>query len=178
VDLSDMHRLEQLSKEARIELTGDGRVLLNDEDVSEAIRDDQVSRAASKVSAVRSVRHALVDAQRAMAEQTSVVMEGRDIGSVVFPNATVKIFLDADPGERARRRTLELKETGISVNNKSVTAELQQRDERDRTRQESPLIQAPDAELVDTTGLSLEQVEENVLRIVRARTSNGKEAVR
>jgi CMP/dCMP kinase len=178
VDLSDMHRLEQLSKEARIELTGDGRVLLNGEDVSEAIRDEQVSHAASQVSAVRSVRRALVDAQRAMADQTSVVMEGRDVGSVVFPNATVKIFLDADPKERARRRTVELKESGQSADKESVTAELRQRDERDRTRQESPLVQAPDAELVDTTGLSLEQVEENVLRIVRARTSNGKEAVR
>jgi cytidylate kinase len=178
VDLSDMHRLEQLAKEARIELTSDGHVLLNGEDVTEAIRDEQVSHAASQVSAVRAVRRALVEVQRAMAEQTSIVMEGRDIGSVVFPQATVKIFLDADPKERARRRTLELKETGQTADKDSVTAELQQRDERDRTRQESPLVQAPDAQLVDTTGLSLDQVEENILKIVRARTSNGKEAVR
>lgn len=178
LDLGDMYRMEQLAKEAKIELTGHGHVLLNGEDVTEAIREQQVSSAASKISAIAAVRRALVGMQRAMAEETSVVMEGRDIGSVVFPQATVKIFLDADPGERARRRVSELKETGQAADISNVAAELQRRDERDRERQESPLIQAPDAELVDTTGLSLEQVEENVLRIVRARTSNGKEVVR
>jgi cytidylate kinase len=180
VALHDMHRLGQLANEARIELTGAGAVLLNGEDVTEAIRDEEVSRAASKVSAIAAVRRAMVSLQRAMAEQTSIVMEGRDIGTVVFPQATVKIFLDADPGERARRRTseLELKETAQPVDIESVTTELRQRDARDRERQESPLVQAPDAELLDTTGMTLEQVEENVLRMVRTRTSNGKEAVR
>lgn len=176
VGLGDMHRLEQLAKEAKIELTGGGQVLLNGEDITEAIREQEVSNAASKVSAIAAVRQALVGLQRAMAEETSVVMEGRDIGSVVFPDATVKIFLDADPGERARRRAFELKETGQTADIENVTTELRQRDARDRERQESPLMQAPDAELVDTTGLSLEQVEDSVLRIVRARTSNGKEA--
>lgn len=178
VGLGDMHRLEQLAKEAKIELTESGRVLLNGEDITEAIREQQVSNAASKVSAVAAVRRALVSVQRAMAEEASVVMEGRDIGSVVFPHATVKIFLDADPGERARRRASELKETGQSTDIQSVTTELDQRDARDRQRQDSPLVQAPDAEFVDTTGLSLDQVEDSVLRIVRARTSNGKEAAR
>jgi len=178
VSLGDMHRLEQLAKEAKIELMDHGQVLLNGEDITEAIREQEVSNAASKVSAVAAVRRALVRMQREMAEKTSVVMEGRDIGSVVFPHATVKIFLDADPGERARRRSFELKETGQTADIGSVTTELHQRDARDRERQESPLVQAPDAELVDTTGLSLEQVEDSVLRIVRARTSNGKEAAR
>jgi cytidylate kinase len=153
-------------------------VLLNGEDVTEAIRDEEVSRAASKVAAVAAVRRAMVCLQRAIAQQTSVVMEGRDIGTVVFPQATVKIFLDADPGERARRRTSELGETAQPADIESVTAELRQRDARDRERQESPLVQAPDAELLDTTGMTLEQVEENILRLVRSRTSNGKEAVR
>lgn len=178
VGLGDMHRLEQLANEAQIELTGNGRVLLNGEDVTEAIRGQEVSEAASKVSAVAAVRRALVRLQRAMAEETSVVMEGRDIGSVVFPHATVKIFLDAAPQERARRRAVELKGKGQSADIGSVSTEIQQRDARDRERQDSPLVQAPDAEFVDTTGLSLDQVEENVLRIVRARTSNGKEALR
>lgn len=103
-------------------------------------------------------------------------MEGRDIGSVVFPQAEVKIFLDAEPGERARRRALELEENGQETDFEAVAGELQIRDERDRQRLEAPLIQAPDAELVDTTGLSLEQVEKEILKIVRARTSNGKAA--
>jgi CMP/dCMP kinase len=177
VDLKDMHRLEQLATEARIELTPkDGHLILNGEDVTEAIRDPQVSLAASKVSAVPGVRRALLAVQRSMAERSSVVMEGRDIGSVVFPNAHVKIFLDADPQERARRRALEFVEQGQSADIETVSGELKERDDRDRRRPESPLIQAPDAQLVDTTGLSLDQVEEAVLRLVRARISNGKEA--
>lgn len=177
VDLHDMHRLEQLAKEAKIELTGnDGRITLNGEDVTEAIRDPRVSEAASKVSAVPGVRRALLALQRSIAEQNSVVMEGRDIGSVVFPHAQVKIFLDADPQERARRRAVELEEQGQGAGVESVSGELKARDERDRKRSESPLVQAPDAELVDTTGLSLEQVEQAVLRVVRARISNGKGA--
>jgi CMP/dCMP kinase len=177
VDLHDMHRLEQLAKEAKIELAANnGRITLNGEDVTEAIRDPRVSEGASKVSAVPGVRRALLTIQRSMAEQNSVVMEGRDIGSVVFPHARVKIFLDADPHERARRRALEREEEGQGVDFEAVSGELKARDERDRRRSESPLVQAPDAELVDTTGLSLEQVEQAVLRVVRARISNGKGA--
>jgi CMP/dCMP kinase len=177
VDLHDMHRLEQLAKEAKIELAANnGRITLNGEDVTEAIRDPRVSEAASKVSAVPGVRRALLAIQRNMAEQNSVVMEGRDIGSVVFPHARVKIFLDADPHERARRRALEREEEGQGADFEAVSGELKARDERDRRRSESPLVQAPDAELVDTTGLSLEQVEQAVLRVVRARISNGKGA--
>jgi cytidylate kinase len=177
VDLKDMHRLEQLAKEAKIELTSnDGHVILNGEDVTVAIRDPQVSVAASKVSAVPGVRRALLALQRSMAERSSVVMEGRDIGSVVFPNAQVKIFLDADPQERARRRALQIVEQGQAADVETVSGELRARDDRDRLRSESPLVQAPDAQLVDTTGLSLDQVEEAVLRLVRARISNGKEA--
>lgn len=177
VSLSDMHRLEQLANAAQITLeAGDGRVFLNGEDITEKIRGAEISDAASQVSAVPGVRRALLGLQRGMARQTSVVMEGRDIGSVVFPQAQVKIFLDAEPAERARRRALELEENGQDTDFEAVAGELQIRDERDRQRVEAPLIQAPDAELVDTTGLSLEQVESEILRIVRARTSNGQAA--
>jgi CMP/dCMP kinase len=175
--LSDMHRLEQLAKEARLELSSGGsRIILNGEDVTEEIRSPEVTEAASRVSAVPAVRRALVGLQREMAEQTSVVMEGRDIGSVVFPHAQVKIFLDADPHERARRRTLELNQAGGRANSKAVEEEMRERDTRDRTRAEAPLMQAPDAQLVETTGLTVEQVEEAVLKVIRARTSNGKTA--
>jgi CMP/dCMP kinase len=175
IDLNDMHRLEQLAKEATIELTANGRVTLNGEDITEAIHDPTVSVAASKVSVVPGVRRAMLRLQRSMAERSSVVMEGRDIGSVVFPNAQVKIFLDADPQERARRRALQIVEQGQAADVETVSGELRARDDRDRLRSESPLVQAPDAQLVDTTGLSLDQVEEAVLRLVRARISNGKE---
>lgn len=174
-ELSDMHRLEQLAKEARLELSSGGsRVVLNGEDVTEEIRSPEVTEAASKVSAVPAVRRALLGLQRKMAEETSVVMEGRDIGTVVFPDAQVKIFLDADPHERARRRTLELKKSGTPGNSDTVAAEMQERDRRDRTRAEAPLVQPADAQLVETTGLNIEQVEEAVLKVIRARTSNGK----
>ena len=173
---SDMHRLEQLANEASIELLpGENqRVLLNGEDVSEAIREPNVSQAASQVSAVPAVRRALLKLQREIARESSVVMDGRDIGSVVFPEAQVKIFLDADPIERAKRRALELH--GHEQHVESIAKEIHHRDQRDRTRTEAPLVQAPDAQLVDSTGLSLDQVEEIVLRLVRARVSNGKAA--
>ncbi len=177
INLTDMHRLEQLAKEAKVELAAKGgRISLNNEDVTEAIRHPSVADASSKVSAVPGVRRALLTIQRQVAEQSSIVMEGRDIGSVVFPNAHVKIFLDADPTERTRRRALELKNEGQGADFQTVSGELKQRDERDRRRPESPLLQAPDAELVDTTGLTLDQVEEAVLRIIRARISNGEGA--
>ena len=174
-ELTDMYRLTQLANEAKIELLPEnGRVLLNGEDVTEAIRAPHVSNAASQISAFPGVRRALLPIQRLIAQQSSVVMEGRDIGSVVFPEAQVKIFLDADPAERIQRRTLERRTDGEGAKPGVVAGELQARDRRDRTRAEAPLVQAPDAELIDTTGLSLEQVEDIVLRLVRARISNGK----
>jgi cytidylate kinase len=169
VDLDDLHKLEQLAREARIEFEGDSKVLLNGEDVTAAIRDPEISKAASKVSIAPGVRRALREEQRRIGSLHSVVMEGRDIGTVVFPDADVKIYLDADPGIRAGRRA---QETGAAVN--EIAREMVERDRRDRTRSEAPLTQAPDAEYIDTTELSPDEVEEAILRVVRARTSNGK----
>jgi cytidylate kinase len=166
VSPDDFHRLEQLAQQARIEFEGD-QVLLNGEDVTAAIREAPVSAAASKVAACGGVRRAMVEEQRRIAASRSSVMEGRDIGTVVFPDAQVKIFLDADPGERARRRAAE---TG--ADQRQVAHEMGERDRRDRTRAEAPLTQAPDAEYLDTSGLSPEQVEEAILKLVRKRTSN------
>ncbi|MGA3187098.1 MAG: (d)CMP kinase [Bryobacteraceae bacterium] len=169
VDLDDLHKLEQLAREARIEFAGDSKVLLNGEDVTAAIRDPEVSKAASKVSIAPGVRRALREEQRRIGSLNPVVMEGRDIGTVVFPDADVKIYLDADPEIRAGRRALE---TGAEVN--EIALEMAERDQRDRTRAEAPLTQAPDAEYIDSTGLSPEEVEEAILKVVRGRTSNGK----
>src|SRR2546430_13834 len=150
VDAADMHRMEQLARAAEIELEpGNSRVLLNGEEVSEAIRTPEVAAAASMAAAIPAVRRALVEKQRAMGASSSVVMEGRDIGSVVFPDADVKIFLDADPEERIRRR---LAETEGSP--EALAEQTRQRDERDRNPAESPPVQAPDAIYIDSTALS------------------------
>lgn len=173
----DMLVMEQLARAADIGLESNPpRVTLNGEDVTEAIRRPEISQGASKVSAIAGVRRALVDKQREMAGRMSVVMEGRDIGTVVFPNADVKIFLDASPAERADRRVKELaRKTPPPPSRESVLAEMNERDHRDRTRAEAPLMQAPDASLVDTTGLGIDEVEEAILKIIRAKTTNGKE---
>ena len=171
----DAARLEQLARESRIELGPDGRVSLNGEDVSEAIRDPEISEGASRVSAIPGVRRALVEKQQQMGRQASVVMEGRDIGTVVFPEAEVKIYLDATPEERARRRMKDLAARGVAADFAQVLEEMRRRDQRDSTRADSPLRQAPDAIYVDSTGMSEDEVEQALLKIVRERTSNGKE---
>ena len=171
IAFSDMHRLEQLAREALIEFTpGSTSILLNGEDVSEAIRTPEVADGASKVAQIPAVRRALVEKQREIGISASCVLEGRDIGSVVFPDASVKIFLDAQPGVRADRRALE-----TDLPRETVSQQIAERDARDRNRTESPLVQAPDAIYVDTTGMPIEEVEEAVLKIIRDRTSNGKE---
>lgn len=169
--LHDMHRLGQLALASDIHFTaGSSQVLLNGQDVTEAIRKPEISAAASKVSAIGGVRRAMVEKQRAMAATASVVMEGRDIGTIVFPAAQVKVFLDAHQTERARRR---VDQSGGDF--EEVDREMRDRDHRDRSRPESPLVQAPDACYLDTTGLTPDDVEQAILKIVRERTSNGKE---
>ncbi len=170
--LEDFAHLEQLALSARISLSS-GQVLLNEEDVTTQIRTPEVSAAASRVAAIGGVRRALVEKQRAYSEEASVVMEGRDIGSVVFPNAQVKIFLDASAGERVKRRQLE---TGDDA--QALTSQMSERDQRDRSRMESPLVQAPDAIYVDSDGKGIDEVEAEILKIIRTRTSNGKEFLR
>lgn len=168
--LTDAHRLEQLAIAALIVL-GPDTVELNGEDVSAAIRTAEVAAAASKVAAIGAVRQALVAKQRAMGDSSNVVMEGRDIGTVVFPDARVKIFLDAHQSERVRRRA----EEQPHVPAKQLAEQIAERDGRDRQRAESPLVQAPDATYLDSTGLSENDVEAAILRIVRSRISNGKD---
>ncbi len=171
VPIHDMHRLEQLALASDIQfIAGSAQVLLNGEDVTDAIRTPAISAASSEVSAIGGVRRAMVEKQRAMAAMASVVMEGRDIGTVVFPSAEVKIFLDADQSERAQRR---VDQSGGDP--EQVEREMRDRDRRDRDRKESPLVQAQDASYIDTTGLTPDEVEQAILKIVRARTSNGKE---
>jgi CMP/dCMP kinase len=172
VSLDDSHRLEQLALAADIALLPLRKVHLNGEDVSDAIREPDVAVAASRVAAIGAVRAALVTKQQRMADSANVVMEGRDIGTVVFPDARVKIFLDADPDERVKRRSGEQPD----VPAQQLAAQIRERDDRDRHRAQSPLIQAPDAVYLDSTGLTAGQVEEEILKLVRSRISNGKGA--
>ena len=174
IDPGDMHRMEQLALAAEIELLP-GRIQLNREDVTEEIRRPDVSTAASKMAVIPGVRRAMVAKQRAIGERTSIVMEGRDIGTVVFPDADVKIFLDAQPRERVRRRLLEVQAKGEEVSEETLSEQMKERDRRDTSRADSPLSQAPDAVYVDSTELTIEEVEEAILKIVRARVTNGKE---
>jgi len=174
VSWDDMHRTEQLAIAAEIELSP-GHIRLNGEDVTEAIRAPEVSNGASKIAVIPGVRRAMVAKQREIGGRTSVVMEGRDIGTVVFPDAEVKVFLDAQPEERVRRRLEEVRAKGGAVSETQLAAEMKERDQRDSTRADAPLTQAPDAVYLDSTPLSIEETEEAVLKIVRARVTNGKD---
>ncbi len=170
IDLADEARLEPLARAAHIEFApGASSTLLDGEDVSEAIRAPEMSQAASRVSTLSGVRRALVEKQRGMGAEQSVVMEGRDIGTVVFPSAEVKIYLDADPAVRAGRRVREMAEKGIALDASQVEREIRERDLRDSTRPDSPLRCAPDAVRVDSTALDPDQVEQVILKIVQER---------
>ncbi len=143
------------------------RVYLNGEDVSELIRTPQIAQFASRVSSVPEVREFLLGIQRDMAEKNSVIMDGRDIGTVILPQADVKIFLTASAEKRAERRCAELKEKGQEVSLGQVLADMARRDSLDAGRSVAPLRQAPDATLLDTSDLTLEQSIDAVLDIIR-----------
>lgn len=143
------------------------RMYLAGEDVSAAIREHQISGAASKVSAIPAVRAFLLDFQRKQAREGSVVMDGRDIGTVVLPGADVKIFLTAAPEARARRRLLELEQRGQKADFETVLRDIKDRDYSDEHRPIAPLKQAEDAALLDTTRLNLEQSLEALLSLVK-----------
>lgn len=148
---------------------GEQRVILNGADVSKEIRINEVSMAASKVSAYKAVRAFLLDTQRNMAKTQSVIMDGRDIGTVVLPDAEIKIFLVADPKERAKRRHKELIERGQNVPFEEVLQDIIQRDYNDENRAEAPLRQAEDAIRLDTSLLDFEQSYNAVLELAKSR---------
>jgi cytidylate kinase len=148
---------------------GEQRVFLNGEDVSQEIRTAPVSRAASQVSAIPAVRAFLLSLQRDIAGENDVVMDGRDIGTVVLPNAPIKIFLTASPEERARRRYEQMRKKGMEADYSQVLQDMKMRDYSDSHREISPLVRADDALLVDTTGNTLEQSVEQLLSLILER---------
>ena len=171
LDLDDEDAVLAVAQAALIEADG-SRVVIDGTDVSAAIRTPDIDRATTRVARLPRVRAELVARQRALAEQGPLVMEGRDIGTVVFPAAAVKIYLDASADERARRRAHDPAHSAAQTQDLARIAEaMQRRDENDRTRQASPLSIAADATVVDTTGIPASRVVDQVLAIVRARVS-------
>ena len=158
-------------KDAKITIeyqNGEQIVLLDGENVNGLLRTEEVSRMASISSTVKAVREKLVELQQELAKTTSVVMDGRDICTVVLPDAQVKVYLTASVEERARRRCNEYREKGIEADQKQIEAEIAERDHRDMTRENSPLRQAEDAVLVDSTNMTIDEVVETIMQLARA----------
>ena len=149
--------LPGLKIEMKYDAQGEQRMYLNGEDVSDAIRMPEISLAASDVSSLPVVRQFLLEMQRGLARTQSVLMDGRDIGTVVLPDADLKVFLTASAEERARRRVLQLQEKGVTEDYEKVLQEIRYRDEQDMNRETAPLRQAEDAVLLDTTELSYDE---------------------
>lgn len=174
VGVDQPERVAEVARRTRIEVSGSPRdyhVRLDGVDVSERIRTPEVSELASRIAAIPEVRRVLVAQQRALRDSGPLVGEGRDLGTVVFPDAEVKVYLDADLDTRARRRLHELQARGLGVTLEAVREDLSRRDARDRGRADSPLEPAPDATRVDTSGLSMDEQLSAVLKVVRSHPS-------
>jgi len=168
----DESEISQLVSSLRLTLIAEGeqiRVFCDGQDVTEAIRTPEISRLASHISKQKAVRKALVRMQRETGKEGGVILEGRDIGTVVFPDAEVKFYLDAESDERARRRYEEMVGKGMKVELKETEEELAQRDHQDTHRIHSPLKKAKDAVCIDTTHRSVEEIVEEMTRIVRSK---------
>ena len=165
VPLDDESAVASIAERASIEVEG-GLVSIDNADVTKAIRTPEIDRAATAVARLPRVRQALVARQRAMGGEGGIVMEGRDIGTVVFPDADVKIFLDASAEERARRRVNDPAHAGGQVSEAAVAAAIDARDRSDTTRAVSPLMRADEAVRIDTTNLSIDEVVQRVMQLV------------
>ncbi len=172
IDCSDTEKVIPVLSQIKIDLKfidGEQRMFLDDEDVSGLIRTEEVSMSASKVSAIPEVRAYLLELQRGFAKTNNVIMDGRDIGTVVLPGADVKIFLTASSESRAMRRFLQLKEKGIDGDYDSILQDIIKRDHNDMTRETAPLKAADDAVTIDTTELDLLQSIESVISVIKER---------
>ena len=169
IPLDDEPAVAALARRADIVVEG-GIVSIDGHDVTRAIRTPEIDKVASAVARLPTVRETLVARQRALGAGGGVVMEGRDIGTVVFPDADVKIYLDASPEERARRRANDVAHTGSQAGQAAVAEAIEARDRSDTTRAVSPLTLAPDAIHIDTTGIPIDQVVAQVMALVEAKT--------
>jgi len=170
VDPEDEAALGRLLQKITISFQGDSqnqRVMLHGQDVTEKIREPEVGWMASRVSMKRPVREAMVNLQRKIGAKGKIVAEGRDTGTVVFPDAPYKFFLIARPEERARRRYMELAVKGVCLKREDVEKEMTRRDEQDSSRELAPLQPAPDARFIDSTELTPEEVVKNILKVMK-----------
>ena len=167
IELQEEEKIKEILDKIDIEMDSYGKVFLNGEEVTNRIRENDVNNFVSPVSVLPIIRNKLLEVQRKIAEGKNVIMEGRDIGTVVFPNADVKIYLDATPEERARRRMLQNEEKGIKASYEEILKGIQDRDKRDSTREIAPLKKAEDAIYIDSTNLSIEQVVEKIIEIIK-----------
>ncbi len=168
-DIDDSNALERCINAASIELRGSGQILCDGLDVSQAIRAEEVGMMASKISANPLVRHRLLQLQRDQRRLPGLVTDGRDMGTVVFPDAQVKIYLTASAAERAKRRFKQLKEKGIDANLREIEKELNIRDRQDSERSISPLKPADDALIIDTSLMEKQQVFDDIMKNIRSR---------
>lgn len=172
LSLTDESAVSALAVLLRLDVE-DGRIVADGTDITRAVRTPEIDRAATAVARMPKVREGLVERQRALVRGRGVVMEGRDIGTVVFPDAEVKIYLDASPDERARRRAADPAHAGGSQELAAVATALAARDKIDTTRAVSPLMIAPDAVVVDTTDISADVAVDRVLQIVKEKLGPG-----
>ena len=168
IEGNEVDRIKTELEKVKIDIVyenGEQQLILNDENVSKLIRNPEISKAASSFAQVPEVRERLLMLQRELASKRPVVMDGRDIGTKVLPSAAVKIFLTADVRVRAERRYKELTEKGEKVNLEDIMSDIKSRDEQDMNRKVSPLVQADDAVLVDTSSLSVDEVVDAIIKI-------------
>ena len=165
IDLQDSKAIETMLKNTKLDIVGN-QFFLNGKDVSDEIRTPRVSAIVSPLSAIKEVRVKLVDLQREISKGKSVILDGRDIGTVVFPSGDVKIYLVASPEERAKRRLKEYEEKGVEADYESVLASIKERDFIDSTRKESPLKKAEDAHEIDSSTMSIDEVVEVISKYI------------
>lgn len=165
IDLQDSKAIETMLKNTKLDIVGN-QFFLNGKDVSDEIRTPRVSAIVSPVSAIKEVRVKFVDLQREISKGKSVILDGRDIGTVVFPSGDVKIYLVASPEERAKRRLKEYEEKGVEADYESVLASIKERDFIDSTRKESPLKKAEDAHEIDSSTMSIDEVVEVISKYI------------
>lgn len=166
VDIEDENRIEEMLDKIEIDMKESGEIFLNGKDVTNRIRENDVNNMVSPVSIIPAVRKKLLDLQRKIAQGKKVIMEGRDIGTVVFPNADVKIYLDASPEERARRRMKQNQEKGINGSYEEVLKNIIDRDRRDMSREVAPLKRAQDAVYIDCSSMSIEETTQEIVKII------------
>ena len=175
VTLEEEEKIKEILKNIKIELKENEEVFLNGINVSQKIREEEVTKMVSPVSVLPMVREKMLILQREMAKGKNVIMEGRDIGTVVFPKANVKIYLDASPEERARRRVKQNQEKGMESSYEEVLKNIMERDKRDLSREIAPLKQAEDAIYIDSSDMTIDEVVDKIIKIIQEKCKDGKE---